>query len=125
MTSLLGRSRKPDLTVHRHGKIDITARTAKTLGLRKGDVVDIVEDGGEYYLTVRHRAEDTVGRHEGVVSPTNPRCLRHHNFRCYSRKLAKAVMEICGADGRDSLRLMTGEEVEIDGRKAVCVIMRS
>ena len=52
--SLLEKSRKADISFHRNGKIDITARVARLLSLRRGDVIDVGVDNTECFLYVRH-----------------------------------------------------------------------
>lgn len=111
MASILGNTRRADITFHRGGQIDITARVSKALGLQVGDVIDIVTGNGECYLRVKHRAVSVVGRHEAQVYPTS-RAVRHcNNMRCHSKRLCAAVLEMCGAD--DVARLHTGDVTNI------------
>lgn len=107
MTSVLGNTRRADITFHKSGKIDITARVTKALGLRAGDVIDIVTGNGECYLRVKHRAERLIGRHEAQVWPTSKAVRQCHNMRCHSKRLCAAVLEMCHTD--DTARLHTGE----------------
>lgn len=107
MTSVLGNSRRADITFHKSGQIDITARVSKALGLRAGDVLDVVTGGGECYLRVKHRAGHLVGRHEAQVYPTSKAVRRCNNMRCHSKRLTDAVLKMCHAD--DTVRLHTGE----------------
>lgn len=105
MQSILGNTRKADIVFHSSGRIDITARVAKSLRLCHGDVVDIT-CGGEWYLFVKHRAP-TVGRHEGMVFRSN---AKGNHFRVWSRTLCRAVLDVCGATG-DKVKLCVGEPV--------------
>lgn len=89
MTSLLGNTRKPDVSFYRNGRIDISARVVKALGIERGDVIDVVTDGDEYLLYVVHKGKDVSGAHEAQCYPSNIR--RTHNFRCHSKRLSKAV----------------------------------
>ena len=41
MESLLGNTRKHDLSFFRDGHIDITARVAKCINIEEGDIIDI------------------------------------------------------------------------------------
>ena len=93
MTSLLQNTRRPDVTFHSSGRIDITARIARSLSLSKGDVIDIATDGNEYLLYVRHRAENITGTHEAQCWPTNHGKHHCNNFRCQSRRLSKAIID--------------------------------
>ena len=81
---LLGeRTRRPDITFYRNGRIDITASVAERLSLRAGDVIDIARGKEEYYLYVRLRRSDgAVGRHEAQCYPSKSGT---RNFRAYSK----------------------------------------
>ena len=107
MTSVLGNTRRADITFHKGGQIDITARVAKALALQAGDVIDIVTGNGECYLRVKHRAAHLVGRHEAQVYPTSKAVRRCNNMRCHSKRLTEAVLSMCKVD--DVARLHTGE----------------
>lgn len=107
VTSVLGNTRRADITFHASGQIDITARVSKALTLQAGDVIDIVTGNGECYLRVKHRAARLVGRHEAQVYPTSKAVKRCHNMRCHSKRLAGAVLKMCHVE--DVARLHTGE----------------
>lgn len=93
-TSLLGNnSRRPDISFHANGTIDITARVAKMLNLADGDVIDVVLDDGEYYLYVRWRGKFINGNYEAQVHPTKK---GSHNFRAHSVKLCRNVLRYSG-----------------------------
>ena len=55
MQSILGNTRKADITFYASGRIDISARVAKHLQLSRGDVLDIMIDQDEFYLYVVHQ----------------------------------------------------------------------
>lgn len=109
MTSILDNTRRPDVSFYRGGRIDITARVAKILKLRKGDVIDVAYDGWEYMLYVRSRGTVTVGRHEAKCFPTNRGKLRANNFRAHSAKLCRAILNASMA--ADAARLPAGQPV--------------
>ena len=67
MQSILGNTRKTDITFHTNGRIDISARVAGILSLQKGDVIDVMDGGEEFYIYVKLHAP-TVGRHEAACS---------------------------------------------------------
>lgn len=90
MKSILGNTRRPDITFYESGRIDITAHAARLLQLQRGEVLDIMSDGEEYYLYVRHRA--TVGRHEAMAYPSNK---RGNNYRVWSHKLCSVMLQVC------------------------------
>ena len=105
MKNVLEHSRKADIAFSRNGRIDIGARIARLLRLRKGDVVALATDGEEIYLYVRYR-QPAIGRYEGTVYPSN---RRGFHFRTSSKAVCEAVMERCGAGFK--ARLFTGEPV--------------
>jgi len=68
------------------------------------------EDGGEYYVYVRHRYNTRLQfRYEAVAHPTK---RRSHNFRAYSRRLCAAVLTLAGSDTKAALQ--AGEVLEDD-----------
>ena len=110
MKSLLGNTRKGDITLHRDGRIGISARVSKLMDLRPGDVIDIMADdrNNELYLYIRHHAP-VVGRHEGSVfrSNKNGRYLIASSVR-----LCRYLMRLSNASGA-ILRLPCGEATTI------------
>lgn len=124
MQSLLGNSRKPDITFYRFGRIDITSRLSKRLGIEAGDVIDILYDGMEFYVYVKEKGRALVGKHEGQCWPTSPRCTRYcHNFRAYSRRLCERIISVAGTGSK--ARILAGGEITFDGKPAVCIIPKS
>jgi len=123
MTSILERTRRPDVTFYRDGRIDITAHAAIELGLKAGDVIDIARDGMEYYMYVSHKAEEVTGRHEAQVYPTS-KCKRVcHNFRAHSVRLCREVLRLNGA--KERARLITGKAIETaETGRALPIIIR-
>lgn len=93
MVTTLDNTRRPDITFHSDGRIDITARVAKALSLHPGDVIDIAHDAGEYYLYVKHR--NTIGRHEAQCRATY-RGKTCNNLRAHSKRLCLAVLKVNG-----------------------------
>lgn len=112
MESLLGNTRRPDISFFCDGRIDITSRIARCLGLRDGDVVDIIKKEKEVYLYIKWRGSDVVGKHTAQCRATKPytSCT---NFRAFSVKLCSAILEICEA--KDVARLAAGEKVTLEG----------
>lgn len=114
MTSILGNTRKPDVSFYQNGRIDLTARIVKALGIEKGDVIDVAMDCGEYLLYVAHKGKDVAGAHEAQCYPSNIR--KTHNYRCHSKRLCEAMMKVAGtpsakAQGtvaKEPLRLAAG-----------------
>lgn len=118
--SILGNTRRADISFYSSGKIDITSRIANALGMVDGDVIDIMMWKGEFYLYVSVHASDICGRHEAQCFPSK-RGGRH--FRTWCRRLCSAIISECGETSRASLA--AGEVVEIHGRKAITIITRN
>ena len=107
MKSILGNTRKADITFYSSGRIDITARVAKILSLNHGDVIDIIIGHTEWYLYVKHRAP-TVGRHGATVYRSNS---KGNNFRTYSKKTCSYILYECEAE--DQVKLWVGVPTEL------------
>ena len=111
MKSLLGNNtRRADITFFKNGRIDISSMLAKHLRLKLGDVIDIIEDNKEYYLIIRLRYQNVIGRHIGQCYPTNKN-KTCNNYRTYSKSLTTAILKITG--GQNSSRLFIGTPVEL------------
>lgn len=108
MESLLKNQRRPDISFHRNGRIDISANVVKALDLQRGDSIDVTTDGYEYLLYVSHRAGN--GRFEAQCLPTNMK-KSTNSFRAHSVRLVKAVRNIIPAERNigDILRLPAGK----------------
>lgn len=117
--SILGNTRRSDISFSPDGKIDISSRIVKALGMKKGDVIDIMMHGTEYYLYVSTPASAVFGRHEAQCYPTKS---RSNHFRTYSRRLCVAILNATGISG--IARFAAGEAVEIRGHKAIPIITR-
>lgn len=110
MQSILGNTRRTDITFRPDGRIDISSNVAKTLSLGKGDVLDVLDDGIELYLYVKFRAP-TVGRHEATCFPTHE---GSQHFRAWSKRLCRAVILANGAK-TGKIGLAVGEAAQIGG----------
>ena len=117
MKSLLGNSRRPDISFHKNGRIDITARVAKKLNLQTGDVIDVAFDGVEYYLYIQHKSNELIGKHESQCFPTK---RGSNNFRAYSARLCRNIIDL--SDAEDVVRLPVGEYEERNGYPSVVLI---
>lgn len=112
MTSLLNRTRRPDITFYRDGHIDITARISKLLGLQRGDIIDICHEQNEYLLFIRAKKQYVVGRHVAVCYPTKT----GNNFRAHSKTLCNAIMQVANCTAETTaVRIAAGEPVTIHG----------
>lgn len=108
METILGNTRKPDVTFYKNGRIDLTSRIAKMLNLGNGDVIDIGLCNGEYMLYVRLKNAQVVGNHEARCYTSK---RNSHNFRAYSKKLCNAILSACGAN---KAQLASGVAVEVE-----------
>ncbi len=117
--SILGNTRRPDISFFASGKIDITSRIVKALDMAEGDVIDIMVGGGEYYFYVSSRSSMVCGKHEAQCYPS-----KHgsKHFRAYSRRLCAAIFQASGFSNHASFA--AGEVVEVNGRKAIPIIIR-
>ena len=108
MESLIGNTRRPDITFYKNGRIDLTSRVVKMLNISNGDVIDIGVCSGEYMLYVKYRNSQIVGNHEARCYASK---RNSNNFRAYSKKLCDAILNICNAS---KAQLASGVAVEID-----------
>lgn len=121
MQSLLPITRRPDVTFYANGRIDVTSRIVKMLGIKPGDVIDIAADGKEYYLLVKIKAADARGNHETALYPA---VKNGNNMRCYSRRLTDSIRELSGYPPGTTLRFPAGEVREKEGVLAVPLITK-
>ena len=108
MRSILGNSRKSDLTFWRDGHIDIRSRVSRELQLKAGDVIDIAIGEGfdhECYLYARKRGTQTTGRHEGLCRAVNGPGSRY--LRANSRQLTQFVLQRLGE--KEQAKVTCGE----------------
>lgn len=119
MQSILGNTRKTDITFHADGRIDISAHVSKALSIRQGDVIDVLVGNEEVYLYVKHHAP-TVGRHEAACFPTHSGS-RH--FRAWSQRLCRYMIKASGLN-IDRVELSVGEKVTLDVGIALPVIYK-
>ena len=124
MTSIINKHRRQDVCFYPDGRIDISTGVAKMLRLQQGDVIDIgVEGKNEYYLYVRLRADECVGRHVGRVTKANKNTI--HNYRANSVAVFNAIHDIVKGERR-IIRLQAGTLVNVqNGIEAVPIIIRS
>ena len=112
MTSIIAKSRRPDVTFYPDGHIDLTANVAKLLQLQSGDVIDIAQSGAEYLMYVRLRNADRIGRHVAQVYPTKKGKHRSNNFRCHSIGIYYVMQSILNS-AKGPIRLNIGQPVTL------------
>ena len=122
MESLLGTVRRADIIFRANGRFDLTARVVRTLGIKPGDVIDVLRDEREYYLYVsRHFDSPSSARYEGQVFPSKKGVALH--FRGSSRRLCTAMLSAANAVNR--VALPCGDViVEPNGRRLLPIIVR-
>ena len=126
MKHLLDNTRRHDITFNVDGRIEISARVSKALGLHPGDVIDVAIDerSRECYLYVRRRAENISGRHKAQVYVTNSRIRNCNSLRAHSVEICRQVLDMRGFSVSQA-RLPVGDPVEITGiGKALPIIIR-
>lgn len=110
MESVIGNTRKVDITFFSNGKIDISSRISKALALQKGDVLDILNGNGELYLYVRMHAP-TVGRYEAMCFPTHENSW---HFRAWSKNLCQYMIKRSGSS-LNKIQICAGDLVTLPG----------
>lgn len=91
MIKLLERTRCPDITFCRNGRIFITARVVRLLSLRPGDSINIAFHLGEcYLLAARH--DNAIGRHIAQCYPTKK---GSRNYCANSVMLCRLMLDNC------------------------------
>lgn len=119
--SLLGNTRRPDVSFFRDGRIDITSRVARSLGIADGDVVDVIKYGQELYLYIRLRGTDVVGKHTAQCHLSKPN-TGYSYYRAFSVKLCRSILSLMG--NVTVARLAAGDRMELDGVAVVPLITR-
>ena len=123
LKSRLEKSRKADISFHKNGKIDITARVVHLLSIQDGDVIDVGVENSECFLYVRHKGRNCMGRHEAQCSPTK---RNSYNFRAYSVRLCRAMMNFAECSDTDkTLHLACGEKIEKGNQNYLTLIFRN
>jgi len=110
----LAKTRKPDVTFHINGRIDITALVAKQLSLSEGDIIDIAKRKGEFLLYRKHKSGEIMGRHEGRLCSTKACKSYCNNLRAYSKRLCDVIFEETGIEA-EAVRLPAGLAEETEG----------
>lgn len=115
---LLKTIRRPDVTFCRNGRINITARVARSLQLTDGDAINIFSDGIEFLLFVQTKASSRIGRDYAVIHPSNK---GSNHFVCNCIKLSTALLNAIGSKD-EQVSFFTGEPIEIHGKTYIPII---
>lgn len=119
MPSILQNIRRRDITFYRDGRINITARIAKILGLQPGDSIDINSEAGEFYLHAVHHGLD-VG--QGVAQCRQARPGSPFLY-VNSVALCRAIFRAIGFDG-DKAAFAVGPAILKDTKPYLPIITR-
>lgn len=110
MTSSNHNNRRVDIRFHSDGRIDINANVAKQLALKNGDVINIRQQGGEFYIYIYYQANTYIGKYDATVYATNKNLNKSNNFRAYSKRLCRMMFSECRCSSK-TLSLFAGSSV--------------
>lgn len=119
MIKLLQRTRRPDITFCRNGRISITARVVRLLSLQPGDSINIAFHLGECYL-LASRHTDAIGRHIAQCYPTKK---GSRNYCANSVTLARLMLDNCKVQG-ERASFMVGKEEMRNGEVCLPIIYK-
>ncbi len=119
MKKLLQRTRRPDITFCRNGRIFITARVVRLLALQPGDSVNVAFHLGECYLTASHN-HDAPGRHIAQCYPTK---TGSRSFCANSVSLCRQMLDGCGVLG-ERASFLVGKETTVGGELCLPIIYK-
>lgn len=112
MKSILMEARRPDITFHRSGLIELTSRIAKMLDLHDNDAIDILRPDDDYvmpdcYLVVH---KDAMGSRPRVRPSHKGKRINRH-YRAHSVVMCRYILRLCHQQERVSLNV--GERVTL------------
>ena len=110
MIKLLERTRRPDITFCRNGRISITARVVRILSLRPGDSINVAFHLGECYL-LAFRHGNAIGRHVAQCYPTKK---GSRNYCANSVTLCRLMLDACKVEGERASFMVGKEETHND-----------
>lgn len=119
MIKLLERTRRPDITFSRNGRISITARVVRLLSLLPGDSINIAFHLGECYL-MASRHNENAGRHIAQCYPTKKGSL---NYCANSVTLCRLMLDNCKVKEQRA-SFMVGKEETRDGEIYLPIIYK-
>lgn len=117
MKQLLSRTRRSDVTFRRNGRITICARSAKAIGLRPGDSINILADGPEYFLYAVHHDNSDAGHVARVHRSNGP----VGSFVANSVDLCRSLLSSVGI-AADRASFFTGVPLLRAGRTLLPII---
>lgn len=119
MIKLLERTRRPDITFSRNGRISITARVVRLLSLQPGDSINVAFHLGEcYLLAARH--DNAIGRHIAQCYPTKK---GSRNYCANSVMLCRLMLDNCRIREQRA-SFMVGQAEKRDGETVLPIIFK-
>ena len=118
MKKLISTTRRPDITFHASGLINITTRVARILHLTEDACLNIAVEKGEYLLFAEHYS-GRIGTHTARCYPVN---AGGRYCRAHSIALCNAMLQACGAS--EKAPLMCGEPLTLDGNTYLPIITK-
>lgn len=92
MPSLIGNTRRPDITVRWSGVIHVSARVVRLLGLKPGFTLDVVrQDDGECMMLGRPHGPEWDGAHRAQLRRAN---VAGDTLRTNCAALARALLAL-------------------------------
>lgn len=116
MKSLIKQARRPDVKFFRDGRIYITARVARDIGLEDTDAIDVACDNGKYYLYVARKKAPG-----GYVARCHSMKKGSRFMRCNSRDITDGILKAVGVKDRAYLLAGNPELLPEIGRFAVTI----
>lgn len=119
MMQLLQRTRRPDITFSRNGRISITARVVHALAIHPGDSVNVAFHDGECYLLAVHHGS-SQGRHIAACYPTKK---GSHNFCANSVTLCRLLLDGSGISAQRA-SFLVGAPQNVGGQLCLPIIYK-
>lgn len=118
MNATIKQPRRPDITFHRSGQINISAHLVRLLSLRQHDTIDVAHEDGETYIYVRCRAP-----YNGSMRAACYRASRNGlHMRCQCITLYRSIAVHTNRPTAPSIALYAGEPVQHDGKTFIPLI---
>lgn len=116
MKSLIKQYRNPDIKFFKDGKIYITSRVSKSIGLESGDAIDVVFDKGKYYLYVSRKKAP-----QGYVARCYKTKATGRFMRCNSKEISAGILKAAQATEKAFLLVGRAELLPEAGRFGVTI----
>lgn len=115
---LIPNNRRADISFRQNGRIDISARVAKSVGIKKGDVINIKKINGEFYLYVAVPSDQCCGNYSARCTQPN---AASKNLRVWCSEICKSILSLF-PENTAIARIPAGEVKNIDGTNHIALI---